>query len=223
MTSHRCPRSNLGVGAHPTGPGHGGVTKSGWVGGGWCSISPRLYFGYTCRCTKYLPLEMYVGTYKYFVPIPTTSSRELSNKNKPSHSAQQQAHRIHDTYTMSSQPTGPISKAWSLWKSLRLPWRKRFFVGKFVSTISPFSLMSLPSPSHSHPTKPNRQRLSALTFPALTFPALVSRLPCLASRLSPRLPTNKTNSHPHRPRPPRQHLLRAPPTARRRRARDRPV
>ncbi|KAI1187404.1 hypothetical protein F5B17DRAFT_430547 [Nemania serpens] len=31
---------------------------------------------------------------------------------------------------MSSNPTGPISKAWSLWKSLRLPWRKRFFVGQ---------------------------------------------------------------------------------------------
>ncbi|KAI0802271.1 hypothetical protein GGR55DRAFT_458754 [Xylaria sp. FL0064] len=31
---------------------------------------------------------------------------------------------------MSSKPTNPILKVWYQWKSLRLPWRKRFFVGR---------------------------------------------------------------------------------------------
>ncbi|GAP89712.1 putative DEHA2G08052p-like protein [Rosellinia necatrix] len=31
---------------------------------------------------------------------------------------------------MASKPAGPIAKAWYLWKSLRLPWRKRFLVGQ---------------------------------------------------------------------------------------------
>ncbi|KAI0429931.1 hypothetical protein F5Y09DRAFT_243948 [Xylaria sp. FL1042] len=31
---------------------------------------------------------------------------------------------------MSSKQTNPILKAWYQWKSLRLPWRKRFFVGR---------------------------------------------------------------------------------------------
>ncbi|RYC53629.1 hypothetical protein CHU98_g12580, partial [Xylaria longipes] len=31
---------------------------------------------------------------------------------------------------MSSTPAGPLRKAWHVWKSLRLPWRKRFFVGQ---------------------------------------------------------------------------------------------
>ncbi|KAK6602026.1 hypothetical protein H4I95_07128 [Botrytis cinerea] len=30
---------------------------------------------------------------------------------------------------MSTQPLSPIRKAWYQWKALRLPWRKRFFVG----------------------------------------------------------------------------------------------
>ncbi|KAF7950423.1 hypothetical protein EAE96_007708 [Botrytis aclada] len=30
---------------------------------------------------------------------------------------------------MSTQPLSPIRKAWYRWKALRLPWRKRFFVG----------------------------------------------------------------------------------------------
>ncbi|KAG4028394.1 hypothetical protein MFRU_022g01120 [Monilinia fructicola] len=30
---------------------------------------------------------------------------------------------------MSTQPLSPIRKAWYKWKALRLPWRKRFFVG----------------------------------------------------------------------------------------------
>ncbi|KAI1154555.1 hypothetical protein F4825DRAFT_171835 [Nemania diffusa] len=31
---------------------------------------------------------------------------------------------------MSSNATNPLHKAWDLWKSLHLPWRKRFFVGR---------------------------------------------------------------------------------------------
>ncbi|TRX91171.1 hypothetical protein FHL15_007959 [Xylaria flabelliformis] len=31
---------------------------------------------------------------------------------------------------MSTTPAGPLRKAWHVWKSLRLPWRKRFFVGQ---------------------------------------------------------------------------------------------
>ncbi|KAI0110325.1 hypothetical protein GGR51DRAFT_86430 [Nemania sp. FL0031] len=31
---------------------------------------------------------------------------------------------------MSSKPIGPLHKVWLVWKSLRLPWRKRFFVGQ---------------------------------------------------------------------------------------------
>ncbi|KAI1127617.1 hypothetical protein F5Y10DRAFT_242300 [Nemania abortiva] len=31
---------------------------------------------------------------------------------------------------MSSKPSGSLRKAWFIWKSLRLPWRKRFFVGQ---------------------------------------------------------------------------------------------
>ncbi|KAI9645197.1 hypothetical protein NHQ30_005931 [Ciborinia camelliae] len=30
---------------------------------------------------------------------------------------------------MSTQPLSPIRKAWYRWKALRLPWRKRFFIG----------------------------------------------------------------------------------------------
>ncbi|KAI0481865.1 hypothetical protein F4859DRAFT_437606 [Xylaria cf. heliscus] len=31
---------------------------------------------------------------------------------------------------MSTTPAGPLRRAWQVWKSLRLPWRKRFFVGQ---------------------------------------------------------------------------------------------
>lgn len=31
-----------------------------------------------------------------------------------------------------SKPIGPIAQAWYKWKALRLPWRKRFLMGKFV-------------------------------------------------------------------------------------------
>ncbi|KAI0201437.1 hypothetical protein F4808DRAFT_425187 [Astrocystis sublimbata] len=31
---------------------------------------------------------------------------------------------------MSSKPAGPLLRIWQVWKSLRLPWRKRFFVGQ---------------------------------------------------------------------------------------------
>ncbi|KAI0441722.1 hypothetical protein F4803DRAFT_407897 [Xylaria telfairii] len=31
---------------------------------------------------------------------------------------------------MPTTPAGPLRKAWQVWKSLRLPWRKRFFVGQ---------------------------------------------------------------------------------------------
>ncbi|KAM3444793.1 hypothetical protein NHJ13734_001143, partial [Beauveria thailandica] len=30
---------------------------------------------------------------------------------------------------MAGNPIGPIGQAWLRWKSLRLPWRKRFLVG----------------------------------------------------------------------------------------------
>ncbi|KAI1754169.1 hypothetical protein F4782DRAFT_45435 [Xylaria castorea] len=31
---------------------------------------------------------------------------------------------------MSTTPASPLRKAWQVWKSLRLPWRKQFFVGQ---------------------------------------------------------------------------------------------
>ncbi|KAI1346587.1 hypothetical protein F5Y01DRAFT_319589 [Xylaria sp. FL0043] len=41
---------------------------------------------------------------------------------------------------MSSKPTNPILKVWYQWKSLRLPWRKRFFVGEFFKPSFSFPL-----------------------------------------------------------------------------------
>lgn len=39
----------------------------------------------------------------------------------------------HYVLMMSTIPIGPIRKAWHRWKSLQLPWRKRFLVGTQIS------------------------------------------------------------------------------------------
>lgn len=39
-------------------------------------------------------------------------------------------HRQRKDALIMSTPTSPLRKAWYRWKSLKLPWRKRFLVGK---------------------------------------------------------------------------------------------
>ncbi|KAI1114860.1 hypothetical protein F5Y14DRAFT_156550 [Nemania sp. NC0429] len=58
---------------------------------------------------------------------------------------------------MSSRQPGPVAKAWGLWKSLRLPWRKRFFVGQDPQGNTYYELRHQPRGDAAPETAPYRR------------------------------------------------------------------
>jgi hypothetical protein len=73
--------------------------------------------------------------------------------------------------TMSSPPISPIRRAWYRWKALRLPWRKRFLVGKLSSSkTSRYLISHLRSTSQAYTNTDTTQVSTSTVTPSGNSP-----------------------------------------------------